>query len=161
MSAEPVGLRRPPVRQATIVRRDVAHTFSSFVTTIGQWWPLRPVSADPTRAVDVVFEQRVGGSVHERWDDGTTVPWAEVLVWEPPTRFVLTWRMTAAATEVELRFTPLSPGLTRVAVEHRGWEALSEADLAKDCALPGGGYRGGSYQAGWTLILDHFREFTS
>ncbi|GAA0267335.1 SRPBCC domain-containing protein [Cryptosporangium japonicum] len=161
MPADPVEARRPPVRQATVVRRDVAGTFWSFVTTIGQWWPLRPISADPARAVDVVFEQRVGGRVYERWDDGTTVPWAKVVGWDPPNRFVLTWRMTAAATEVELRFTPLGPGLTRVEVEHRGWEALSEAELAQDCALPGGGYLGGSYSKGWTLILDRFREFTS
>ena len=161
MRAEPVAPRRPPVRQATLVRRDVVHTFSSFVGTIGQWWPLRPMSADPGRAVDVVFEQRVGGSVYERWDDDTTVVWAEVAAWEPSRRFVLTWLMTSAATEVELRFKPLGPALTRVEVEHRGWEALSETDLAKDCALPGGGYLGGSYNTGWSLILDRFRESTS
>jgi hypothetical protein len=30
-----VALRRPPIRQATLVRRDAEHTFHSFVTTIG------------------------------------------------------------------------------------------------------------------------------
>ena len=161
MQAEPVARRRPPIRQATVVRRDVAHTFSSFVTTIGRWWPLRPISADPGRAVDVVFEQHLGGSVYERWDDDTTVVWGEVVVWEPPRRFVMTWRMTPATTEVELRFRPLGPALTRVEVEHRGWEALSEADLAKQCALPGGGYLGGSYHRGWTLILESFLATTA
>jgi hypothetical protein len=37
-------------------------------------------------------------------------------------------------------------------VEHRGWEALTEEQLGEDCALPGG-YTGGSYAAGWALIL--------
>jgi hypothetical protein len=37
-------------------------------------------------------------------------------------------------------------------VEHRGWEALTDAQLGADCALPGG-YAGGSYAAGWALIL--------
>ncbi len=30
------------------------------------------------------------------------------------------------------------PRLTRVAVEHRGWERLTAEELARDCALPGG-----------------------
>jgi hypothetical protein len=159
--AEPVALERPPVRQSTLVRRDVGHTFSSFVTTIGRWWPLRPISSNPDRAADVVFEQHTGGRVYEVWDDGTTVVWGEVALWEPPRRFVMSWCMTPATTEIELRFQPLGPGLTRVQVEHRGWAALSEADLAKECALPGGGYLGGSYNRGWTLILDAFQEFVS
>ena len=161
MSAEPTALHRPPVRQATLVRRDAQHTFTSFVGTIGRWWPLRPMSADPDRAVDVVFQQWAGGRVYEVWDDGTTVDWGEVVLWEPPHRFVMTWCMTPATTEIELRFKPLGPALTRVEVEHRGWEALSEADLAKDCALPGGGYAGGSYARGWTMILERFQEAAS
>jgi hypothetical protein len=39
---------------------------------------------------------------------------------------------TPAPTEVELMFTPLGPALTRVAVEHRGWEALDDAQLRED-----------------------------
>lgn len=158
MSAEPVTLRRPPIRQAMLVRRDARHTFTSFVSTIGRWWPLRPLSSGEDRVTDVVFEQHAGGRVYEVWDDGTTVDWGEVLLWEPPRRFVMTWCMTPATTEIELRFKPLGPALTRVEVEHRGWEALSEADLAKDCALPGGGYAGGMYHVGWTMILERFQE---
>lgn len=161
MSAEPLVLRRPPIRQATLVRRDAGHTFRTFVTTIGQWWPLRPLSSGQGRVADVVFEQRAGGRVYEVWDDATEVDWGEVVLWEPPRRFVMTWCMTPATTEIELRFKRLGPALTRVEVEHRGWEALSEEDLAKECALPGGGYAGGSYARGWTMILERFREATS
>jgi hypothetical protein len=50
-----------------------------------------------------------------------------------------------AATEVELRFLALGPALTRVELEHRGWDRLSP-DLARR--------HPGSYLAGWTLILD-------
>jgi uncharacterized protein YndB with AHSA1/START domain len=153
-------LRRPPIRQATLVRSDATHTFDVFVATIGRWWPLRPFSAGQERVRDVVFERRTGGRVYERWDDGTTVGWGEVLAWEPPRRFVMTWCLTPADTEVELRFTSLGPALTRVEVEHRGWEALAEADLGADCALPGG-YTGGSYAKGWTIILEHFTEAAS
>jgi uncharacterized protein YndB with AHSA1/START domain len=150
-----VAMRRPPVRQSTVVRSDVSHTFEVFVATIGRWWPLRPFSAGESRVADVVFEQRAGGRVYEIWDDGTTVDWGSVLVFEPPHRFVMTWCMTPAATEVELRFVALSATLTRVSVEHRGWEALADADAAKDCALPGG-YAGGAYVKGWETILSRF-----
>jgi hypothetical protein len=64
----------------------------------------------------------------------------------------MTWTMTPAPTEVELTFTALGHRLTRVAVEHRGWEALTEEQLGADCVLPGG-YTGGSYAHGWALIL--------
>ena len=42
-----------------------------------------------------------------------------------------------------------------MAVEHRGWEALSDAELAADCALAGG-YTGGSFTRGWATILGSF-----
>ncbi len=104
---------------------------------------------------DVTVEPRRGGRVYETWDDGSTVAWGELVTWEPPQRFVMTWTSTPAPTEVELTFTALGPRLTRVAVEHRGWEALSDAQLSADCAMPGG-YRSGVYVRGWHHILTRF-----
>ena len=147
-----VPLRRPPVRQSTMVRSDRQHTFDVFVRTIGIWWPVNPFSAGKDRVRDVTIEPRAGGRVYETWQDGTQVTWGELLAWDPPERFVMTWTMTPVPTEVELRFRALGPALTQVEVEHRGWEALSDEQLAEDCALPGG-YLGGSYAAGWTQIL--------
>lgn len=147
-----VPLRRPPVRQSTVVRSDREHTFDVFVRTIGIWWPVNPFSAGKDRVRDVTIEPRTGGRVYETWQDGTEVTWGELLAWDPPERFVMTWTMTPVPTEVELRFRVLGPALTQVEVEHRGWDALSDEQLAEDCALPGG-YLGGSYAAGWTRIL--------
>jgi uncharacterized protein YndB with AHSA1/START domain len=146
------ALRRPPVRQSVVVRSDQRHTFGTFVRTIGVWWPVTPFSAGRDQVRDVTFEQRVGGRVYETWQDGSEVDWGEVRVWEPPERFVMTWNMTSVVTEVELTFAVLGPALTRVSVEHRGWEQLTEEQLARDCALPGG-YSGGAYSQGWTTIL--------
>ncbi len=159
-TADPAGgtvlpLRRPPVRQSTVVRSDRAHTFDVFVATIGAWWPVVPFSAGGERVRDVTFEQRLGGRVYETWDDGTTADWGTVLAWEPPHRFAMTWHVPGAVTEVELTFTALGPALTRVAVEHRGWEALSDAQLSAACALPGG-YTGGAFDRGWAAILGRF-----
>lgn len=146
------ALRRPPVRQSTIVRSDVVHTFDTFVRTIGVWWPVTPFSAGRDRVRDVTFERRLGGRVYETWQDGTEVDWGTLRAWEPPQRFVMSWHMTPVTTEVELRFSALGPALTRVEVEHRGWEALTGEQLAADCALRGG-YTGGAFGRGWARIL--------
>jgi uncharacterized protein YndB with AHSA1/START domain len=158
-TADPaVPLKPPPVHQATTVRSDQAHTFETFVRTIGAWWPVVPFSNGKERIRDVVVEQRAGGRVHEVWDDGTEVDWGELLVWDPPHRFVMTWNHAGAtSTEVELTFRALGPSLTRVAVEHRGWERLTPEQLRRDCALPGG-YSTGSYAVGWSRILGSFAE---
>ena len=149
------ALQRPPVRCSTTVRSSREHTFDVFVRTIGVWWPAQPFSAGRERVRDITIEHQCGGRVFELWDDGTTVDWGQLSVWEPPARFVMSWLGTPAPTEVELSFRELGPSLTRVVVEHRGWEALTEEQLSEDCALPGG-YTGGAYFAGWTRILDAF-----
>lgn len=160
MSAPPepgpvTALRRAPVRQSTTVRSDARHTFEVFVAAIGAWWPAVPFSAGKDRVRNVTLEQRAGGRVYETWADGTEVDWGKLLAWEPPERFVMTWTGTPVPTEVELSFAALGPALTRVTVEHRGWEALTDGQLAQDCALPGG-YASGGYAAGWTRILACF-----
>jgi len=148
-------LRRPPVRQSVVVRAPLRHTFGTFVRTMGIWWPVQPFSSGKDRVRDITLEPREGGRVFEIWDDGTEVTWGTLLAWEPPRRFVMTWQGTPVQTEVELSFAALGPELTRVAVEHRGWEALTEEELGRDCALPGG-YTSGGYAVGWTTILGSF-----
>ena len=145
-----------PVRRATTVRSDLAHTFDTFVATIGRWWPVQPFSRGGDRVRDVVVERHLGGRVHEVWEDGTESDWGVLLAWDPPHRFVMTWNHTeASSTEVELTFRALGPSLTRVSVEHRGWERLTPEQLRRDCALPGG-YSTGSYAVGWERILGAF-----
>jgi Activator of Hsp90 ATPase homolog 1-like protein len=131
-------LRRPAVHASTLVRSDVTHTFDAFVRTIGAWWPVNRASAGRDRVRNVIFERERGGHVYETWDDGTTIEWGDVTVWEPHTRSMMTWRVTPVPTEVELTFTALGSSLTRVTVEHRGWEAMTDAQLAEDCGAPGG-----------------------
>ena len=163
---EPAGrpvvtaLRRPPVRQSTVVQASLEHTFGVFVAEIGAWWPAQPFSAGKERVRDITIDQRQGGRVYETWDDGTEVDWGTVLAWQPPGRFGMTWNGTPAATEVELTFTALGPALTRVVVEHRGWDALTEEQLGEDCALPGG-YNSGAYSDGWATVLASLAEMIS
>jgi hypothetical protein len=149
------GLQRPPVRQSTTVRSDRDHVFDTFVRTIGAWWPATVFSVGKELVCDVTIEPRTGGRVYETWTDGGAVEWGEVIAWEPPVRFVMTWTGTPRTTEVEFTFVALGPALTMVRVEHRGWEALTEEELETDCALPGG-YRSGAYATGWERILATF-----
>lgn len=145
-NAEVIPLRRPPIRQSTVVRSNLAHTFDVFVDTLGDWWPLRPYSLGQDRVREVVFERAAGGRVYEVWTDGTDVTWGHLRAWEPPHRFVMTWGALPPGTEVELTFRGLGPALTRVAVEHRGWENLTEEQIAA----------AGDYRAGWAAVLAAF-----
>jgi hypothetical protein len=49
----------------------------------------------------------MGGSILERTTDGRVLPWAEVVVWRPPERVVLSWRPLSEPeppTELEVTF---------------------------------------------------------
>jgi hypothetical protein len=149
-------MRRPPIRHSTTVRAGLAHTFDVFVDALDQWWPLRTHSLGSERVTGVTVERRAGGRVYETWGDGQQRTWGTLLAWEPPSRFVLTWDIvTPRVTEVELRFRELAPSLTRVDLEHRGWDKLSDADFA---ALQ---ERRDSYDNGWAMILRLFTEAAS
>jgi hypothetical protein len=150
-----VPLERPPVRQSTLVRSGLEHTFDVFVREIGSWWPLAPFSMGEERVRSVTFERAVGGRVYETWDDASEHDWGTVLAWDPPHRFCMTWNVTGTPTEVEIAFTAEAEDRTRVELEHRGWDRLSEAELVRACALPGG-YLGGSFTEGWSRILACF-----
>lgn len=145
----------PPVRRETTVRAGRERTFEVFVRELGTWWPTTPFSRGGDRVRDVRLQRRAGGLVTEHWADGTVHTWGELLAWDPPRGFTMEWRLTPEPTEVELRFLELGPALTRVEVEHRGWERLSDEQLGAACALPEG-YAGGSFHRGWGILLDAF-----
>ncbi|MGN6127349.1 MAG: SRPBCC domain-containing protein [Humibacter sp.] len=153
--ADVLPFERPPIRTSVVVQRGRDAVFDTFVRTIDRWWPLRPFSMGQDAVASVTFERELGGRVYETWHDGTEREWGILLDWAPPERFVMTWNVTGVPTEVELRFTAEASDRTRVDLEHRGWDRLSEEQLREDCALPGG-YRGGSFQRGWRIILQDF-----
>src|SRR4029453_15288940 len=100
--------QRPPIRQSTMVRSSVEHTFEVFVDKLDQWWPLRTHSQGKERVASVTVERRAGGRVYETWQDGETRTWGTLLAWDPPQRFVLTWDIVQPrVTEVELTFREL------------------------------------------------------
>ena len=97
-----------------------------FTEKMRTWWPLAYYKIGTANAIDAVIEPFLGGRWYERGDDGSTCDWGTVLVWEPYSRLVLSWDISAdfqydpnLKTELELRFIPEGRNGTRVELEHR------------------------------------------
>src|SRR5215813_8320374 len=97
-----------------------------FTEKMGTWWPLDTHKIGKATAVDAVIEPHVGGRWYERGEDGSTCDWGRVLAWEPPSRLVLSWDVTAdwqydpaLQTEIEVLFIAEGRARTRVELEHR------------------------------------------
>jgi uncharacterized protein YndB with AHSA1/START domain len=114
-----------PVRKSVRVNASLERAFEVFTAGIGRWWP----TTHHIGASDLdthVIEPKKGGRWYERGIDGMECEVGRVLVWEPPTRLVLGWQLTAdwkfdpnLMTEVEVRFIPDGANATRVELEHR------------------------------------------
>ena len=68
------------------------------------------------------------------------------MAWEPPTRFLLNWRVnpTRPGTELEVLFAAHGDA-TRVELEHRGWEQAEDRT---------------SYDEGWDVVLGKLVDAT-
>jgi uncharacterized protein YndB with AHSA1/START domain len=120
------GIDANSVRKVVSVKALPAVAWRVFTEEMGTWWPLATHKIGTAKAVDAVIEPRVGGRWYERGEDGSTCDWGRVLSWEPPTRLVLSWEITAdwkhdpdLKTEVEVRFVAEGKHGTRVELEHR------------------------------------------
>lgn len=143
----------PPVRQSVEVPLEPAAAFELFTTGIARWWPIRThFSRGPVETL--IFDGREGGDLKEVCTDGVVVTYGRVLVWQPPSRVVISWFVSpelGAPTEVEVRFTATEAGC-RVDLEHRGFEAHGEARGRKERD---------SYAGGWPGVLALFGQRAS
>jgi uncharacterized protein YndB with AHSA1/START domain len=121
------------VRKSVSVHAPPDVAWRVFTERMGTWWPLAHYKIGTSAAVDAVMEPRVGGRWYERGEDGSTCEWGSVAAWEPLTRLVLYWQITAdwqydpaLKTEIEVRFIPDGPGATRVELEHRRLDLYGE-----------------------------------
>jgi hypothetical protein len=142
-------IRPAPVKRSVVVKADVERSFAAFTGRIGRWWP-RSHSISSTPQADVIIEPRVGGRWYERGADGAEREWGKVLVWGPPGRLILAWQLDAnwkydpaLVLEVEVTFTALEAGVTRVDLEHRNLEKYGDkADTVRDMVGSDNGWRG-------------------
>lgn len=144
-TAQPIpsggSIQDAPVRKSITVKASQLRAFEVFTAGMDSWWPRsHHIGNAPMKRV--VLEGRVGGRCYNEQTDGAECDWGEILQWEPPKRFLMAWKITpqwqyqpdlAKASEVEVLFTALADGSTRVDLEHRyferlgaGWESMRE-----------------------------------
>ena len=112
-----------------------SRVFEAFTAEIGTWW--RPNALFQTgRHPDgkLSIEPGLDGRLLETHADDDVDEIGRIRAWEPPVRLVLTWRPTSFAadqeTEVYVRFEPVD-GVTRVVVEHFGWDGIPQEHAAR------------------------------
>jgi uncharacterized protein YndB with AHSA1/START domain len=145
------------VRKSVHVRANAARAFKVFTEGVDTWWP-RTHHIGSSPMTKGVIEGRVGGRCYSEQQDGTECDWGQVLVWEPPQRFVMAWKVTpdwkterdlTRCSEVEVRFTPYPDGSTLVELEHRYFERHGAgADVMRGSIDQPGG---------WGGLMDLFR----
>ena len=125
-------IKPAPVRKTVAVPATRERAFDMFTAGFDRWWP-RSHTIGKSALERVVLEPRVGGRWYGIDDDGTETEWGDVLLWQPPVRIVLAWRIGAdwqyhrdLHTEVEVTFTALDATTTRVDLEHRLLENMGE-----------------------------------
>jgi uncharacterized protein YndB with AHSA1/START domain len=147
-----------PVRRTVTVRASVDRAFSVFTDGFDTWWP-KSHNIGPAPLERSVIESHVGGRCYSHCTDGADYPWATVLVWEPPHRFVVAWQISpewkyepdlAKSSEVEVTFTAEAAGTTRVDLEHRRFDRYADGGVAMRKGVEG--------PQGWSDLLRIFTE---
>jgi uncharacterized protein YndB with AHSA1/START domain len=120
------------VRTAVTVAVPQDQAFSAFTADINRWWP-RDHHIGQAELDEAVLERREGGRWYERDVDGSECDWGKLVVWDPPSRLVLSWQISGEWaydadlwTEVEVTFVAERPDRTRVQLEHRGLDAYGD-----------------------------------
>jgi hypothetical protein len=113
--------------------------FEVFTEEIDEWWAHSEFFRFTPRSPGVMTFQPPddagrGGRLIERLPNGKEFEIGDVRTWAPGERLVVGWRQATFgpehATEVEVRFEPVGAE-TRVTVEHRGWDSVPEAHVAR------------------------------
>ena len=144
------------IRKSLTVRATPEKAFRVFTNGFDTWWPrTHYIGASPLKAA--ILEAGAGGRWYSLHEDGSQQDWGDVLVWEPPHRLVLAWRIDHSfgydpdlLTEVEIRFADAGDGRTRVDFEHRNLERFGDTEAARQTRT--------SMDGGWGMILGLFQQ---
>jgi uncharacterized protein YndB with AHSA1/START domain len=145
-----------PVRKSVTVKASAERAFQVFTEGFDTWWPrTHHIGKSPLKRS--VIEGFPGGRCYGQQEDGTDCPWGEILVWEPPARLVMAWKISpqwqyepdlSKASEVEVSFSPQADGSTRVDLEHRHFERGGEGWEKMRASVDSTG--------GWGGLLDRY-----
>ncbi len=121
---------------ATRVKASQARAFEVFTREIDLWWQRNGLfDFLPGQYGALSFEPRVGGAFTETFADGRVLEIGRTSVWEPPERFVFSWRPASFSeeqtTEVHVRFEAVGTNETRVTVEHFGWDSIPREHVSR------------------------------
>ena len=101
-----------PVRKEIRVKASQSHAVEVFTAGLGRWWPRTHGIGNPPMQM-AVLEPRLGGRWDELSQDGSQVDIGQILVWEPPHRFVVSWNIGSdwkpdakVGSEVEVGSSP-------------------------------------------------------
>ena len=144
-----------PVRKSIRVNAAQAHAFEVFTSGIGRWWP-RDATIGTAPMKMAVLEPRLGGRWYELGEDGSQAKGGDILVWEPPQRFVVSFFINSnwkpdvtVGSEVEVKFLADGPDATLVELEHRKFEQMG-AEAGEKIRR--------DVDGGWPGMLEHFRR---
>lgn len=144
----------PPIKRELSVKTSAARAFAIFTDGIDSWWPRQHhIGTSPMKRT--LIEPRQGGRWYAISEDGSECDVGRVLTWDPPTRLVLSWNITAEwkfdpefVTEIEVRFTQTAPKETAVSFEHRLLERYGAPAREMRERM--------NAQEGWHVTLDNF-----
>jgi len=149
-------IRAAPIRKTLIVRATPDRAFEVFTARFDRWWP-RTHYIGTSPLVRATIEPGVGGRWYSTHENGFEGAWGEVLVWEPPHRLILAWRISHEwgyvpdlLTEVEVKFIALDDGRTRVEFEHRHLDRMGDTPKVAETIT--------SMDRGRGMILGKFQE---
>lgn len=132
------------------VEAPIEKAFRVFTANMSTWWPKQHhIGKSPLKTC--VIEPKVGGRWFEICEDDSQCDWGKVLAWDPPNRVMLAWQLNGQfaydpnlITEVDVKFTALSPTRTRVDFEHRDLDKIGTKGTVAEM------------DHGWGQILDAF-----
>lgn len=126
MSAVVVSLR---------VQATPQEAFDVFTQEIGAWWkPCGLFQLTPRGDGVLRFEPGEGGRLVSALPNGKLFEIGRITAWRPGEMLAFTWRQATFTPEqctlVEVRFEPVGQE-TRITVEHRGWDTIPQAHVAR------------------------------
>lgn len=142
-----------PIKKTIEVQCSQKMAFEVFLHEMDAWWPVDKFSSSAVggggAAKAITVDARLGGKIVEIGHDDTHYQWGEIRSYDPHDAFSMDFHVPhpkfpmGGTTLVEVRFTQLGEGATRVDLTQSNWEALGE--MAESV-------RGG-YEKAWGMIF--------
>lgn len=143
------------IHKEIFVKASQEHAFKVFTEQFNSWWPSSH-HIGKAELDKAIIEPQAGGRWYERGIDGSETMWGKVLAYEPYSRVLLTWQISAQwqcdpdlITEVEVTFEPQDGG-TLVTLEHRDLDRYGADAETHKAGLDGEG--------GWGALIKAFAQ---